>query len=211
MPWLYYPGHLCVRLLLFLFTRLEVKGRQNVPRGSGILISANHLSAMDPPIVGVVLGRPTVFMAKEELFRSRFSAYLISHLGAFPVHRGRVDKEALRRAAEVLAHDKALTMFPEGARRESQGYVPQGFAGAALIAARSNVPVLPVGITGTEKIRGWTWIFRRPKVTVYIGIPFRLPPATRKPRREQLAALTAVIMNHVTELLPEEYRRHYRE
>ena len=98
---LYYIGRAAVRFFLFVFTRFEVKGAENVPRRGGILVSANHLSYMDAPVVGVVLGRSPVFMAKEELFRSRFFGGFISMLGAFPVHRGRVDREAMRRAERI--------------------------------------------------------------------------------------------------------------
>src|SRR5512134_2313143 len=99
---LYHIGRWAVRLFFFLFTRFEVRGRENVPRNGGVLVSANHLSLADPPVVGVSLGRATYFMAKEELFRSRLSGYFVSRFGAFPVHRGRLDREALRQAERVL-------------------------------------------------------------------------------------------------------------
>ena len=182
-----------------------------MPKRGSVLIAANHLSAMDPPIVGVELGRSVIFMAKEELFRSRLGAYFMSRLGAFPVHRGRMDREALRLAEDVLSRNKAFAMFPEGHRRGIEGYQPQGFFGAALIADRSNVPILPVGISGTEKIKGWKWIIKRPRVVVNIGIPFRLAPVTGKSRRDTLTEYTAVIMDHIASLLPDEYRGQYRK
>jgi 1-acyl-sn-glycerol-3-phosphate acyltransferase len=204
MSWLYYLGHWSVRLFLFLFTRFEVRGKANVPRRGAILVSANHLSLMDPPVVGVSLGRTIIFMAKEELFRSRFSGYFISRFGAFPVHRGRVDREALRQAEGVLARGRALVMFPEGSR--GAGHLREGFTGAAMIATRAKVPVLPVGITGTEAVKGWRWMLRRPKVMVNIGRPFELAVSGGRGRREELEEHTRTIMRHIADLLPPEYR-----
>jgi 1-acyl-sn-glycerol-3-phosphate acyltransferase len=204
MSWLYYLGHWGVRLFLFLFTRFEIRGKANVPRRGAVLVSANHLSLMDPPVVGVSLGRTIIFMAKEELFRSRFSGYFISRFGAFPVHRGRVDREALRQAERVLDQGRVLVMFPEGSR--GQGQLREGFTGAALIATRCRVPVLPVGITGTEAIKGWGWMLRRPRITVNIGSPFELPAPGGKGRREELEAGTRTIMGRIADLLPPRYR-----
>jgi 1-acyl-sn-glycerol-3-phosphate acyltransferase len=161
---------------------------------------------MDPPVVGVSMGRSTVFMAKEELFRSRFGGYFISSFGGFPVHRGRIDRDALRRAERALSANQALVMFPEGARATSDGYRPEGFLGTALIADRSRVPVLPVGITGTEAMKGWSWMLRRPKITVNIGPPFELPPSGGRARREQLEEYTQTIMSRIADLLPAGYR-----
>ncbi len=204
MSWLYYVGRWAVRAFLFLFTRFEVKGKENVPLRGAILVSANHLSLMDPPVVGVSLGRSTIFMAKEELFRSKVSGYFISRLGAFPVRRGRLDREALRQAGQVLSQNQALVMFPEGTRGD--GHLREGFMGAALIATRSNVPVLPVGITGTETMKGWGWMLRRPRITVNIGPPFALPESSGRGRREELVEYTRTIMSHIAELLPSRYR-----
>jgi 1-acyl-sn-glycerol-3-phosphate acyltransferase len=203
MSWLYYLGHWSVRLFLFLFTRFEIRGKENVPRRGAVLVSANHLSLMDPPVVGVSLGRTIIFMAKEELFRSRFSGYFISRFGAFPVHRGRVDREALRQAELVLSRGRVLVMFPEGSR--GQGHLREGFTGAAMIATRSKVPVLPIGITGTEAIKGWGWMLRRPRITVNIGRPFELPAPGGLGRREDLERHTKMIMDRIAELLPAPY------
>ena len=203
---LYHAGRWAVRAFLFLFTRFEVKGRENVPSRGGILVSANHLSLMDPPVLGVSLGRSTAFMAKQELFRSGLGRYFLSAFGAFPVHRGKLDREALRRAETVLSQEYALVMFPQGARASSEGYRPEGFVGAALIAARSGVPVLPVGVTGTEAMRGWGWMLRRPKITVNIGPPIELRSTPGRARRDQLEDDTRTIMDSIAGVLPSEYR-----
>lgn len=205
MSWLYYLGHWGVSLFLFLFTRFRVKGRQNVPRQGPVLVASNHLSLMDPPVVGVSMRRTIIFMAKEELFRSRFSGYFIRRFGAFPVHRGRFDREAIRQAEQTLAKGRMLVMFPEGHRRGQEGYTPEGYVGAALIAMRSKAPVLPVGITGTEAIRGWKWFFRRPRITVNIGPAFHLDTSRGPGERSRLEEDTRIIMQHINEQLPAAY------
>lgn len=204
---LYYVGRIIVRILL-LFTRCQVRGKENVPGQGALLIVANHLSLADPPVLGASLGRKVAFMAKQELFRSGFLSYFLRSLGAFPVHKGRLDRKALRQAGQLLTQGQALVMFPEGTRSENVRLQP-AFRGTALIAFRNSVPILPVGITGTEKIKGVAWILRRPQIMVNIGHPFYLPPISSKLTKVELAKLTETIMWHVAGLLPLEYRGNY--
>ena len=208
MPWFYYVARVIVRVLLKLLTRCQVKGRENIPSQGPLLIIANHLSLADPPLLGVSLGRKVIFMAKKELFRFRLIGYFIGSLGAFSVHRGQLDRKAMRQAYQVLADGLTLVMFPEGTRSRS-GRLRPAFPGPALIAMRSGAPILPVGIIGTEKIRGVTWLLRRPRITVNIGSPFYLPPVSSRLTKAELAELTNSIMGHIAELLPPEYRGDY--
>ena len=195
-------------MLFLLLTRRRVKGRGNVPEKGPLIIVANHLSLADPPLLGISLGRKVIFMAKEELFRSRLPGYFISNFGAFPVHRGKLDRQALGQADQVLANGLALIMFPE-AQRSRHAQLQRALPGSALIVRRRDAPVLPVGITGTERIRGTAWMLRRPRITVNIGQPFYLPPVNSKPTRDKRAEDIDFIMRHVAELLPEEYRGCY--
>ena len=208
MPWFYYIGRLMMRILLFLLTRWQVRGRENVPAQGPLLVVANHLNLTDPPLLGVSLDRNVIFMAKEELFRSRFSGYFIRNFGAFPVYRGRIDRQALLQADKILARGLALLMFPEG-RRSKNTQLQSAFPGTALIARRSGTPILPVGITGTEKIRGITWLLHRPRITVNIGHPFHLPPISSKLTKVELVECTNFIMKHIAELIPSEYQGNY--
>ncbi len=208
MRWFYYVGSLMVRITLLLFTRWQVKGKENIPSQGPLLVVANHLNLADPPLVSVSLNRKAMFMAKEELFRSRFTNYFIGGFGAFPVHRGRLDRKALRQAEKFLAEGWALVMFPEATRSKNAQLQP-AFPGSALIALRSGAPILPLAITGTEKIKGATWMLRRPRLTVNIGYPFHLPSVNSKVSKAELAELTNNIMEHIAELLPVEYRGSY--
>mgnify|MGYP001116004781 CR=1 FL=1 len=208
MPWFYYIGRAIMKMLLVLLTRWQVKGKENVPSQGPLLIVVNHLHLADPPLLAVSLPRRVMFMAKEELFRSRFSSYFIRGFGAFPVHRGKLARQALRKANQVLAEGLALAIFPEGMRSRS-GQLRPAFFGSALIASHSDIPILPVGIIGTEKIKGVTWILRRPQITINIGHPFYLPPTSSKLTKAELTELTNSIMEHIAELLPPEYRGVY--
>jgi 1-acyl-sn-glycerol-3-phosphate acyltransferase len=207
LPWFYYVARGVLIGLFKLLTRWEVRGRENVPKEGPVLVVANHLHLADPPLLGVSLGREAMFMAKEELFRSPFTAYFIRGFGSFPVHRGRLDREAIRQAKQVLADGVALVMFPEASRSRS-AKLKSAFPGSALIASHSGVPILPVGISGTEKIKGLGWL-RRPRLTVNIGQPFDLPSVDGKLTREKLAEHTELIMQRIAELLPPEYRGVY--
>ena len=208
MPWFYYVTRVIVRMLLFLLTRCRIEGRENIPRQGPLLVVANHLSLADPPLLSLSINRKTMFMAKKQLFRFRVIGYVVRSFGGFPVHRGQLDRQALRQAYQVFADGLALVMFPEGMRSRS-GQLRPAFFGAALIASRSGVPILPVGISGTEKLERLSRFWRRPQITVNIGHPFYLPSPRSKLTRGELAELTRSIMQHIAELLPQQYRGDY--
>ena len=209
MHWVYYAGRLFVRVVLLLLTRWRLRGRENIPKQGPLLIVANHLNLADPPIIGAAINRKAIFMAKEELFRAKFSRYFVQNFGAFPVRRGGLDRKALYQAEQQLAQGLAIIMFPEG-KRSKDAQLQPAFPGSALIATRIGATILPVGISGTEKIKGKGWWLRRPEITVNIGHPFQPPPAGSKLNKAELAQLTDSIMEHIAELLPPEYRGNYR-
>ncbi len=206
----YYLEKYLARLLFFLLTRCEVNGRQNVPREGPLMVVANHLSVADPVAIGVFLGRKAIFVAKEELFKNQLTGFFVRSFGAFPVYRERPGRQVIRQANEVLRNGFALVIFPEG-RRSKTGFMQQGLPGSALIAYHNRVPVLPIGIMGTEVIRGVGWVFKRPGIKLNIGEPFILPEAGASLTREQLRGYTDLIMVKIAVLLKEPYRRYYRE
>jgi 1-acyl-sn-glycerol-3-phosphate acyltransferase len=208
--WFYFLGRWLMIFCLRLLTNWEVKGRENVDNEGPLLIVANHMNYADPPLIAVSIPRKTVFMAKEELFKSSISRYFVRSFGAFPVDRTAIDRNALRQAKEVLDDGWCLVMFPEG-MRSRDGTLLQAFPGSSLIAARSKTTVLPVGITGTEKMGGWRWIFRRPRIVVNIGKPFTLQLTNGKVTKEELAGLTDDLMCHIAELLPVKYHGYYTD
>lgn len=199
-----------MRLLLFLFTSWRVEGLQNVPKKGPLLVVCNHPHLADPPLLAVSIKRKAVIMAKEELFQHPFSRFFVSNFGAFPVRRGILDRGALRQAVYWLKQGVAVIMFPEGKRSPTKE-MQEALPGSAFLAARFEIPVLPVAITGTEKIKGRFWWLHRYRVTVRIGKPFRLPSVAGRLTRTELAALTDIIMMHIAEELPADYRGNYSE
>jgi 1-acyl-sn-glycerol-3-phosphate acyltransferase len=208
MHWVYYAGRFLARVILFLLSSWRVNGQENVPEQGPVLIVCNHLHVVDPPIIAVSVKLKAVIMAKEELFRHWFQKFFVQNFGSFLVRRRGVDREALRQAEHWLKQGVSLIMFPEG-KRSSTIQMQPAFPGSALIASRLGVPILPVSIVGTEKLRESGWWLRRPRITINIGQPFYLPPADSKLTRIELARLTDSIMEHIAELLPPEYRGVY--
>jgi 1-acyl-sn-glycerol-3-phosphate acyltransferase len=207
---LYHAVRLILRFLFLLLTRRRVKGRDNIPGQGPIILVSNHIELVDSPLLWISLGRRAYFMAKEEMFHSRIIAYFMTSFGAFPVRKGRSDRKALLKAGQLLADGQALIIYPEGMRSQSR-QIKLAFHGAALIASRSGAPIIPVGITGTEKIRGIAWLWHRPEITVNIGKAFTLPEINGRLTKFELAKLTDVIMGRVAEMLPMKYRGHFRD
>jgi 1-acyl-sn-glycerol-3-phosphate acyltransferase len=209
MHWFYYLGRILIHIVVFPFARWQVKGKENVLDQGPLLIVCNHLHLADPPIVAGSLKLKTVFMAKEELFRRRRSRFWVQNFGAFPVRRGGVDREALRQAEDWVKRGVSIIMFPEGTRSKN-ARMQSALPGSVLIASRLGIPILPISITGTEKLKNLKWCLRhRPMITVNIGQPFRLPPTDGKLTREVRYQLTSSIMERVAGLLPPEYQGVY--
>ncbi len=205
MPWYYHVCSAIVRVLLFLTTRCQIRGRENIPSQGPLLVVANHLSLADPPLLNMVFHRQVRFMAKSKLFRFKPFGSFMRGLGAFPIHRGRPDMRAFRHAEQVLTQGLALVIFPEG-RRSPSGHLGHAFPGPARIALRSGASILPVGIAGTENLEHWPRLFTRPRVTVNIGRPFHLPPTASELTKTELINY---VVDHIAELLPPEYRGTY--
>jgi 1-acyl-sn-glycerol-3-phosphate acyltransferase len=204
-----------VGILLSILCRRQVKRHQEntfLDDPAPLIIISNHLSWVDPLFLALSIHRRIAFMAKEELFRSPFWRPLLHGLGSFPVRRGQIDRKALRKASELLSQGLVLGIFPEG-RRNPDAQLQPAHLGTAFIALHTDAFILPVGITGTEKIKervkSVNALLRRPQVVVNIGEPFKLPPVNGKLTHAQLALFTDFIMRRVAELLPESYRGVY--
>ena len=138
-----------VELVCRLYWRVEIRGRENVPSSGPFVIAPVHRSNIDTLLAGCLTRRRIRFMGKDSLWKYRWSGSLFSSLGAFPVHRGTPDREALRICEEALRAGEPVVLFPEGTRQSGPKVQPL-FEGAAFVAARANVAILPVGIGGSE-------------------------------------------------------------
>lgn len=161
---MYYICKALVWIYMHIAYNLKYIGRKNIPKKTAVIYASNHRSYADPPMIGAGARGKYAFMAKEELFEKKVFSLLISSLGAFPVSRGKGDAAVIDRAVEKLNNKRSLMIFPEGTRSKD-GKVGRGHSGAALIAARSGCPIIPVGIVYGEKLRF------RTKVKVFYGEP----------------------------------------
>jgi len=203
-----------VEVVLRSIIRLQIRGRENLPRNGPIIAVFNHLNLIDPPLhIISILPRDSIVMAKEELFRYwpiPIFGILMRIAEAFPVRRrGSTEErqEAMRHAEKVLAEGLVFGMYPEGTRSKA-GHLKEAYHGCAIIALRSGAPLIPVCIWGTERLKGIGWL-SRPKVTISFGQPFNLPPVDGEPTKDQLKSLTDYIMQQLARGLPPEYRGKY--
>ncbi len=185
----------------------QVEGKEHVPAGP-VIVVANHLSFIDPPLLGASLGRRMVFLAKRELFHG-LGGWCVRTYGAVAIRRDGFDRRGIEEAEAMLRGGAALGIFPEG-RRHPQGGMGRGQAGAVLLACRTGVPLLPVGITGTERVQKPKDVFSHPKIRVAIGETISLPRSEDVVSRAQLAEWHHEVMTAVARLLPEPYQGTYR-
>jgi len=191
---IYKPVRALVSGIMHLLFRIRIEGRENIPVGQNFLICANHLSLFDPPLLGICLPIQLRYMAKEELFKNPLFGAILRAVGAFPIRRGKHDIGALRSAVKMLKDGENVAIFPEGGRSKIKGQMRKGKSGAAMIASKAGVDILPVGICGEYRL------FSR--MTVRIGTPISMDAYfERKVEAEELQAITnAAIMPAIAEL-----------
>jgi 1-acyl-sn-glycerol-3-phosphate acyltransferase len=183
-----------------IWNRVTVEGREHVPAHGAFVLAPVHRSNMDTPYASAATHRRLRFMGKDSLWKGKAAGWFLSALGGFPVSRGTADREALRRCAEVLAAGEPLVVFAEGERKSGPVVAPL-FEGAAYLAARAGVPVIPVGIGGSERVMPKGARFIRPrKVTIVIG------PAMEAESSDGARVPRAAI-HELTERLHEELQR----
>ena len=196
-----------IRFLFWIFTELEVDGLEHVPPEGPILLVSNHVNLMDPIVPIGVLKRRVSFMAKEEIFEWPIMGPWFKALDLIPVARGSIaSRRAIQRAEELLARGWIVAVYPEGTRSRQPGMGP-AHDGAAFLALRTGVPILPVAITGTHTVLQEGKSFpRRGLVALRFGETFRVERVMGKIDRQAMEGLTERIMRRIAALLPPDYR-----
>ncbi|MDO4744342.1 MAG: lysophospholipid acyltransferase family protein [Clostridia bacterium] len=182
-----------VRLFYKALFKIEIEGVEKIPTDRNFIVTPNHLSNFDPPLIAAFLPADRAYMAKASLFKVPVVAQVIKAFGAFPVKSGE-GMSAVRTAIKILREGKSLVIFPEGRRVRTRGILGKGKQGAVLIGAKTGVGILPVGIEATYKFRS------RVKVTVgdYIDLS---EYSEKKLTTEDIQNITdTVVMERIAEL-----------
>jgi len=192
-PAAYRGGRAALVGLARLWFRLEVRGKEHVPATGAFVLAPVHRSNLDFLLVSAVTSRRMRYMGKDSLWKNRTFGRLLTGMGAFPVRRGTADREALRQCMEVIREGEPLVLFPEGTR-QSGPIVQPLFEGAAFVAGRTQVPIVPVGIGGSERaMPKGSKVIRPVKVVMVVGAPLDPPaPATEggRPSRRAVHEVT---------------------
>lgn len=209
--WFFHPGAAITGWLARIVGPATVVGTEHVPRSGPFIIVANHASDVDPPLLGWAaghrIGRIIHFMAKAEMQRWPIFGWLADRSGVFYVRRGAGDRAAQRAALELLAAGRPIAVFPEGTR-SPDGRLRAAKPGAALLALRSGVAVVPAGIAGTDRLRPrGERLVRRHPITIRIGQAFVLGhQPTGRLDRDALTAGGEEITRRIAALLPPRQR-----
>jgi 1-acyl-sn-glycerol-3-phosphate acyltransferase len=204
-------ARLVARTLIRLLTQATILGLERFPSKKGpALVVINHLGDADAALLLAALPVAPDGLGKVELHDFPVLGKLMDWYGVIWLHRGQPDRRALRCALAALAEGRILAIAPEGRYSLVQG-LEEGSAGAAFLALKANVPILPIAITGTQNERIYSSLrrLRRPQVTLNVGEPFRLMRIAD--RSDGMRAATRQIMQALARLLPAEYRGAYAD
>lgn len=180
------PHYLTIYFILYpfykLWFRFKVTGRENIPKGEGFIIAANHLSNFDPTIISLATLMPVAYMAKEELFKVPILRPLINMYGAFSVDRAKLEVSTIKTAKGILKKGWPIGMFPEGTRSKTEGKIGKIHAGVGYLSRSTKSRVLPLAIVGSNKRRG--------PITVKIGKPIDVKKDPEEMATAWLEAIT---------------------
>jgi 1-acyl-sn-glycerol-3-phosphate acyltransferase len=206
----YRVAYLLVETYARLLCRRNVIGREHIPQRGPFLIVTNHLSSVDPPLlVSLIPVRLRMTgMAAMAHRKDFFIGWLMDRVGAVWVRRGEPDRKALRQALDVLASGRPLGVAPEGTRSKT-GALAEGKTGAAFLAIKAGVPILPIVVFGTEKVFPNLRRMRRVTVQARFAPPFCLPPRADGLRGDHIRYCTDLIMARLASMLPEAYHGVY--
>jgi 1-acyl-sn-glycerol-3-phosphate acyltransferase len=178
-------------ILFKIFWKIEITGSDNIPKKGSLIVAPNHVSYLDPVIVGISMKRKVHFIAKKEVFSTVLGNLFFRQLNAFPVDRDKIDMAALKNALNLLQQGEILGIFPEGTR-SMNGELKEFKLGIIKIAMKAGAPILPVGIIGVHKIypRGkkFPTLFKH-KIIVRFGSPISFSTQKTKDKIYQKESL----------------------
>ncbi|MBG0786021.1 MAG: 1-acyl-sn-glycerol-3-phosphate acyltransferase [Anaerolineaceae bacterium] len=202
-----------IRSLVKILTKFNIENSENLPAQGGALVTTNHLSRLDTPFLLAITDRDDLVAIVAKKYRRKpFFKWILEKIGTMVwMDRENTDFAAIRDALNYLRLGALVGIAPEGTRSQETKGLLEGKQGAAVLAARANVPIIPVGIIGSDKVNhGWARL-RRPPVTIRVGKPYLLPPMDRDHRQAWLTQYTDEIMCRIAVLLPEKYRGYYAD
>ena len=204
----YHTVRTIVTVFCRVWCRMTIEGRENLPASGPFILAPTHRSIIDTPVASGVYRRRMRFMGADKWWSNRYFGKLLTALGGFPVSRGSADREALRRCISVIEGGEPLVLFPEGERKSGLVVQPL-FEGAAYVAMKTGVPIIPVGIGGSERAmpKGTKFIYPR-RMYVIVGAPLTIAP-TDSPKEQRAAArqLTTTLHAELQRLFDAAQRR----
>ena len=204
------------KIVVFLINKLtkyQVLDGERIPPEGGLLMTTNHISRLDVPFLMAMTDRTDLVAIVASKYQSKpFFKWILEKIGTTVwMDREKTDFSALREVLNRLRAGEVVGIAPEGTRSHGAVGMLEGKQGAAMMAAQTSVPILPVGIFGTEKIYAHWMKLRRPPITIRVGKPYHLPAMDRDDRQAWLSRNTDEIMCRIAMLLPVEYRGFYAE
>jgi len=171
----YWIGHVLFWIFFKSFLFLRAFGAEHIPKESGYVLASNHLSNLDPMILGIASGRRLSYFAKASLFKSKFFSTILPLVGAFPARRGIADPSSIRESIRRLNIKQGLVMFPQGGRQIGVIDPENAKPGVGMIAAKAGVPIVPAYICGSNKAMApKSKLIKPARVTVYFGSPIHI-------------------------------------
>lgn len=202
-----------VKWLVKRLTKFTVINQDYIPAEGGLLMTTNHLSRLDTPLLMAITDREDLVAIVAKKYQKKpFFKWVLGKIGTMVwMDRESMDFSAVRHALDNLRSGAIVGIAPEGTRSSDSKGLIEGKQGAAVLAARASVPILPIGITGSESINTQWLKLRRPPVTINIGKPYFLPEIDMDDRQAWLSHYTDEIMCQIAALLPPEYHGYYAD
>lgn len=195
--------------LLRFLTRPTFTGLENIPLEGGLIVATNHMSRMDTLLLLITPNRTDITaLIADKYQRYPVFSWIIRTGGGIWLDRENADFGALRAGVDALKRGLALGIAPEGTRSKNGGLL-EGKPGTVLVALKAEVPILPVGIYGTQNVFVRAFTFQRPRVWINFGKPFCLEPLDRNRRSEQMKEYTDELMCRIAAQLPEKHHGFY--